>query len=211
MILEEVNKFVGVLVALIGSAVVAPGALRHLWTERLAPWGLMAKSRVRGFLSRFIPRLRQHRSVDLWDNVEVSDGITTSVSKSVSTSWHVGSSEMMIVQVQKRVDELAQMVNQLDDKTNQVRYELEQRLFALQNQTTGKLTELGAELEKDRRQEVEVNANGLPLIGFGIVLSGIPDWLARLPYGLGWLLPALALLLTAVITWPGLKRRMTKR
>ena len=99
----------------------------------------------------------------------------------------------------------------MDDQTNQNRYELEQRLLALENELTSKVAQVAEEMEKDRRQEVEVNANGLPLVGFGIVLSGIPDSLARLPLGVGWILPGLALLLTAVITWPGLKGRLTNR
>ena len=100
MSLEEVNKFVGVLVALIGSIVVAPGALQHLWRERLAPWGLRVKERVRVFLARFIPALRKHDSKFLSDTVGMTDAMTTSVTKSAPTAWQTGSNESMVVQLQ---------------------------------------------------------------------------------------------------------------
>ena len=49
--------------------------------------------------------------------------------------------------------------------------------------------EVAAQRRRDERQTARVNARGLPLIGFGIVMTGIPDGLATWAW-VGWLFTA---------------------
>ncbi len=69
-------------------------------------------------------------------------------------------------------------------------------LVAAQEARFDKLNERLAEQE---RQSARVDAGGIPIITAGVVLSGIPEWLAALPWHSGWLLPAAALLATGVV------------
>ena len=106
--------------------------------------------------------------------------------KSVPITWLVSSSEMMIGQVQKRVEELAERLNRLQSKTSERSARIGATPVHARNQLNGELSQLGQELEKDRPEDVEVNANGLPLIEAAILLTGVPDGLAEPPNGLGW-------------------------
>ena len=62
--------------------------------------------------------------------------------------------------------------------------------------------EVAAQRRRDERQTARVNARGLPLIGFGIVMTGIPDGLATWAW-VGWLFTAAAgVLVTGFGLWP---------
>jgi len=70
--------------------------------------------------------------------------------------------------------------------------------------------ELRRLLDERERQAAEIDARALPLAGFGIVLSGIPDELAwwPFPYPYGWLFPVLAFAVTVwmgVLAWRALR------
>lgn len=125
------------------------------------------------------------------------------------TGWAVGSNEAQIVQLQKRVDQLHTQMTTVQAQLMNDRQEWERRHqeleLALQSETA-KLHDLH---HKGKSQTDELDAAGLPLIAFGILLSGIPDWIARIPLELGWVFPSTALVVAAVTIWPG--RRAEER
>jgi hypothetical protein len=59
--------------------------------------------------------------------------------------------------------------------------------------------ELRRLLDTKDHETAAIDARGLPVIGFGIVLSGVPEALASIPWYLGWLLPAAGLGATIVM------------
>lgn len=56
--------------------------------------------------------------------------------------------------------------------------------------------ELRRLLDERERQAARIDARGLPVVGFGILLSGVPDELASFLYPFGWLLPIFGIVIT---------------
>jgi hypothetical protein len=50
-----------------------------------------------------------------------------------------------------------------------------------------KTAELRLLVEEKERESAQIDARALPVVGFGILLSGIPEELASIPFGLGWI------------------------
>jgi hypothetical protein len=42
-------------------------------------------------------------------------------------------------------------------------------------------------IEEKERESAQIDARALPVVGIGILLSGIPVELASLPFGIGWI------------------------
>lgn len=56
-----------------------------------------------------------------------------------------------------------------------------------------------AQWEAEKRRDAQIDARGLPLIGLGILLAGVPDGLAKVSW-IGWTFLVLSVLL---ILWLG--------
>ncbi len=63
----------------------------------------------------------------------------------------------------------------------------------MQESLRSDIAELRQQLAERDHEGARIDARGLPVIGFGILLSGIPDELASIPWGLGWVFPILGL------------------
>ena len=50
-----------------------------------------------------------------------------------------------------------------------------------------KTAELRLLVEEKERESAQIDARALPVVGFGILLSGIPEELASISFGLGWI------------------------
>jgi hypothetical protein len=76
-------------------------------------------------------------------------------------------------------------IGRLDEKIKRVSHEAEQRDSHLASRLDTAATELQAahqamsrRWEEEKRRSVHIDARGLPLIGIGILMTGVPDGLA---------------------------------
>jgi len=111
--------------------------------------------------------------------------------------------------VDERIEALHQQITKVDGRLDGVLHELRQevadrkRVVAeLQQNLGAQNAELRGLLEEDKRRSALTDARGLPVVAFGILLSGVPDELASIPYGVGWLLPALGIFFSVVAVVP---------
>ena len=92
-------------------------------------------------------------------------------------------------------------ISRLHDNINQVSQEAQQRL----SDQASRLDSVAADLrashqamshhwEEEKRRSVDIDARGLPLIGLGILMTGLPDGLAAWDW-FGWLVTAVAVIL----------------
>jgi hypothetical protein len=182
-LLIAVNRWVGVAIALVGSVVVAPDGTRLLWRSAWV-WSLRQ-------LGRLLPR-----RLFAWSLISGAGGGGISfdwpIPPTIPREWTPDAP------VDERIEALRQHLTEiearLDEAIKRLRTETSSRKVAI-NELNRTLRAETAELrrlveERDRHAAV-VDARGLPVIGIGIVLSGVPEALAALPWHLGWLVPTL--------------------
>jgi hypothetical protein len=197
-LLSEVNRWVGVTIALVGSVVVAPDGTRLLWSSswaRLRHQGFRAQvwlARKLPFLAPYVLRnLRFASSIVMGAGGE-GINFPRSVAVADERPWPTAAS------VGARIEALRQYVaeieERLDDAVRWLGDEARVRTVAIR-ELDRKLADATADLrrlaETRDRQAAVVDARGLPVIGLGIVLSGVPEALAALPWHLGWAMPVL--------------------
>jgi len=209
VLLVDVTRCVGVAVALLGSLVVAPGGVRHLvstWTG----WSGRQRRRVRRQAARFLPFLREHATVSA-RAVAASAGIAVSAEVAGSiTVWKPNAPvDERIELLRGRILELEGMIRGAEFAIRQESNDRRSQVAALENAFAEEVNKLRQLIDEHHEQAAAIDGRGLPLIGMGILLSGIPDILARAPYGFGWSFPALGVLsaLTVVHGWLRSKRR----
>lgn len=192
-LLSDVNRWVGVGIAVVGAVVVAPSGTRLLVRSAWV-WLRRQGARTRGQLARFLPFLRRDLNVQ---GVTASIGVGLGGVGTLTVSgraWHPTASvderiealHQHITEVEGRLNEVSQQLSQETSKRERALAELEAGLSA----ETAKLRRL---LEEQEHRAARVDARGLPVIALGIVLSGIPDQLASIPYGIGWVAPVLGI------------------
>lgn len=109
--------------------------------------------------------------------------------------------------VDERIESLHRQITQVEDRLNDV-------VDRLQQETSGRETAIAdidrtlkAETAELRRLLVQkdhemarIDGRGLPLVGVGILLTGVPEFLASFPWYLGWLFPAVGVALAVSLT-----------
>jgi hypothetical protein len=98
--------------------------------------------------------------------------------------------------VDERIETLRAYITSVETRLNetitgvsQERADRETAITELARTLHARLDELHQLLKEKDRQMATIDARGLPVIGAGIFLSGIPEALAELPWHLGWILP----------------------
>lgn len=206
-LLADVNRWVGVCVAVIGAVVVEPNGTRLLlqsswaWLDRLV-------RRAHHALVRVLPFLRKDASVKAATATGSAEGTLT------FEGMAEGRSASETGTFQEQLDSLRQLVAALKtevsglDAEHQVEVaNLRRALDALEARLTADTHQMRQELDERERQDARINARGLPVIAAGIFLSGVPDQLAGWLYPFGWLWPIVALWLAVTAALP-LVRRM---
>ncbi len=187
-LLSDVNRWVGVAIAGIGTVIVSPDGARLLWGSA-TEWMRQREAQVRGRLARFLPFLRRPQTIH-----PESGGSTASVSVATVTAsgraWHP------TAPVDERIEALRRHITEVEGRLNDVIGQLreetasrERVVAELERTMKAETAELRLLLDEQERQTALIDARGLPVVGFGILLSGVPDELASIPYGVGWLLP----------------------
>lgn len=206
---DWVRRF-GVLVALVGTLVATPEG-----TVLIGRWicaALRAMGRkIRVFLARFLPFLRHSANVH---------GVTASGSLSLPplSMRAFGLKLSPDGDLKERVDLLDEHIVRAFGEIEKVRQEAAAGDAELRRIIEEQAGELRASVEAHRaahaaaqRQSAQVDARGVVLIGAGVVMTGVPDGLAALPWS-GWLVVALALVGTAWATaWVVSDMRKTRR
>ncbi|RCG19104.1 hypothetical protein DQ384_38145 [Sphaerisporangium album] len=178
-ILTQVNKFVGVAIALIGAFIVAPdGASRILQ---------ISGTRIRSRVNRFRRSTQKITLQGLSEEGRASDAM--SVQKNNYPWMSDAPIDERIETLHRYIIDLEKRLNDTMSAVSQERGAREEALTELNRTFTARLDELHRLLQEKERQTATIDARGLPVIGFGVVLSGIPEALAEIPLHVGWALP----------------------
>lgn len=175
------------------AVVVAPSGTRVLVRSAWV-WLRRQGARTRGQLARFLPFLRRDLNVQ---GVTASIGVGLGGVGTLTVSgraWHPTAS------VDERIEALHQHITEVEGQLIEVSQQLSQEtskreraLAELEAGLRAETAELRRLLEEQEHRAARVDARGLPVIALGIVLSGIPDQLASIPYGIGWVAPVLGI------------------
>lgn len=185
---EAFNKWGGVLMAIIGAVVVAPQAAKHVLNFL-----------VRGSAGTAALALKR-----LWARLRGRTLDQVTAASPVSWDSHVGKPAVTNFPAWDEAASLAQKVQWLkahDDHLNDVWQGRFARLEEVDQQTKlklnqldtlvrGEIDRLGKQIRKIERDSVQIDATGLPAILFGIILTGVPEELARWDiwgWKMGWL------------------------
>jgi hypothetical protein len=190
-LLCDVNRWVGVVIALVGSFVVAPSGAVLLWRSA-TDWLRQRKHQLRSELARFLPFLRRDTTINLTSAMGIASALGSPTVTGSGRAWHPTDP------VDERIEALRQHIIEVEGRLNEVTRKLREETASREQlgaeftralqETTAELRRLGEEKE---RESAQIDARGLPVVGFGILLSGIPEKLASIPLGLGWMFPIL--------------------
>lgn len=190
-LLSDLNRWVGVAIAVVGSVVVAPTGTVLLWRSA-TDWMLQRKHQLCGQLARFLPFLRRDVTIHATSATGAASAFGSATVTVSARAWHPGAP------VDERIEALRQHITEVEGQLNEVTRNLreetasrERLAVELKRTLEEKTTELSRLDEEKERESAQIDARGLPVIGFGILLSGIPDELASIPLGFGWIFPIL--------------------
>lgn len=109
---------------------------------------------------------------------------------------------VQIRQLWKEVDRLDERIGKAEAESRERHAVLAARLAHESAARRAALKAQEAQRRREEQQAARIDARGLPLIGLGVLMTGIPDGLARWPW-LGWALIVLAgILVIWLALWP---------
>lgn len=191
---------VGVAAAVFGTAVAAPEGTARLgrWITGPVRW---VWRKVRPWLARYLPFLRRSATV----YAEAAGGAVMAGAVGVRATgftWAPDAPlEDQVRLLQEQMIEFHALIFTETDKARQESREGDAQLRQIIEQHAGELRALHeahqAAHAAAQRQAARVDARGVVLLGLGVVMTGVPDGLARFAW-LGWLVIAGAL---AVAIW----------
>ncbi|MDN4611461.1 hypothetical protein [Arthrobacter burdickii] len=189
--LEPIIKWTGVLVGLAGAILASPDGSRQFVR---ASW--------RWVRSLFGPRSPSVESA----TGQASGGVRTEGTAYGVKPWDEHTT------LKTRIDMLLTRIEQLEGTLVQVKAELGNRIDSLGAQIS-ELTsaldqakqELHRRIDTNEKRAAEIDAFGLPVIGLGIFLSGVPDELAAAPW-VGVPLTIVSIAAAIVVFALGIKR-----
>jgi hypothetical protein len=205
MILAEVNRWVGVVTASAGAVIVSPAGTRLLLVDSWTGFKRYG-NRVRGDLARILPLLRRNATVHGGTaTITVSASARGVATHTRGLSWDVHASpEERLEALRRYVLDLGMRVDEVGSGLTREVSVREGAVADLEHRLRTDMQLLRDQLDQWERQAARIDARGLPVIAVGIFLSGVPDELAKIPAGLGWLCPALGLAMAvpaSIRTW----------
>ncbi|WP_143082266.1 hypothetical protein [Nonomuraea wenchangensis] len=184
-----------------GAIVAAPDGARMIYNS------------VRGWIVTSYNRLTKRAQViqvsGIGDIGSASEAVTVTkagwaLDEEASVAEQVKALRAYIENIEIRLNE---MVNALSDEGRARKAAITELSQTLEQ----RLDQLRALIDQKDQRAARVDARGLPLIGGGIFLNGVPEELAGLPWHLGWLLPFFAFgAMVAVLTSIAQSRRASQ-
>jgi len=188
-LLPDLNRYVGVALAVVGSVVVAPSGTVLLW-HSTTDWLRQRKHQLRDQLTRLLPFLRRDGTIHTASATGGASAFGSAMATVSARAWHPETP--VDERIEARRQHITEIEGRLNEVTGQLREETASRKQAVAElkrtleEKTAELRRLGEEKE---RKSAQIDARALPAVGFGILLSGIPEELASIPFGLGWIFP----------------------
>jgi hypothetical protein len=189
---SDANRWVGVGIALVGCLVVAPAGTGLLW-HTAAGWTHQRGHQLRGRLARVLPFLRRDATIRPNTVSAVAAVATATVTVSGRVWTPSAPVDERIEALRQHIAEVEGRLNEITSKLNAEREARERAVAELKQTLKEETAALCRQLEERERDSARIDARGLPVIGLGVLLSGVPDELASLPIGLGWLFPVVGL------------------
>ena len=173
-----VNQRVGVAIALVACLLAAPDATVHYWRSRTAT---LKQSLAR--LWRGIRTLLGHR--------EARTGSAVALAGTASLGIGTGEASLRVWSPNDppdaKIERLYGFVQELEDNVARLRFTVRElsdshsaAVSRLENRITDEVSGIRGLIKSIEDHSVHLNARALPVVGFGILLSGIPDDAARL-------------------------------
>lgn len=187
-------RWVGVITAIVGSVVAAPSA--GVLIIRQAAAGAWAGFRwlLRQVpLVKHLPFLRPATSKTAHGQAE--GGMRLSgTADGLAVAGPMTPTAEQLEMLWSAISRLYEKINQVSQDAQQRDADLAKRLdtAVAELRTTHQATR--SQWEEERRRAVRIDARGLPLIGLGVLMTGLPDGLATWHW-LGWLVIAVAVIL----------------
>lgn len=189
---------VGVVAAVFGTAVAAPEGTARLWRWITGPvrW---AWRKVRPWLARYLPFLR--RSATVYPTTASGAAVFGAAGvRATGFTWNPDAPlEDQVRLLHEQMIEFHALIFTETHKARQEAREGDAEVRQMIEQHAGELRALHEAHQAThvaaQRQAARVDARGVVLLGLGVVMTGIPDGLARFAW-LGWLVIAGALAVT---------------
>lgn len=181
--LTEFIRWTGVILALVASLLAAPHAVQH-YAQRAIVWLIIAFRRL----------TRRTRSTAVRGSVAAATGVAGGVgvirmegSSTLTLDGRVGLLET-------KVDRLDGALADLSRTVGANAAEHRQEFSRVWTDLGGEVGKLRQRLDLSERTTLEVDGRALPLVGLGILLSGVPEYIASWPL-------VTVVLLTGAVAW----------
>ncbi|MFB9530415.1 hypothetical protein [Nonomuraea roseola] len=178
-VLAEVNKGIGVLIAVVGAIITAPAGWRELLTSS-TNWARTQANRILNLPPQTI-NLSGSGSSESFGNA-----VLTNRPPPLNADQPLAD---QVAMVHAYVRSVESRLNQVTTRLAEDKSARDKQLADLTTSLETGLGQLDERISEQERQAGRIDARGLPVIAAGVVLSGIPEWLAALPLHLGWILP----------------------
>jgi hypothetical protein len=180
--LANMLRIEGVVVALVASFLAAPAATRHMWARIKLEVGSVRR-RVGSGLHRLRLWLTRRREVQLNDAATAEEALSmVPVSSSLDLSWAVNAEDDLKLRVERLEQRMGQVNERITMLQGTVRAEAAERREAIDDlarRLSDEVQSVRNKIIAAEENALRVDATALPVIGLGIVLSGIPELIAR--------------------------------
>jgi septal ring factor EnvC (AmiA/AmiB activator) len=184
--------------AVAGTVVTAPMGARHI-VQSVSAVVRAAGRRLWGWLARWVPWLRRRPITREIKQAQETWSALAPTLASVDLSWdEEAPPQAQIQRLREQIADVLGEVNRVSQHREADLARVRERLERLVAELRGRLDELERRFAAAERQAALIDARGLPLIGFGILLTGIPEELACFA-PLGWSLCVIAVVATALL------------
>ena len=188
----------GVVIALIGLGVTAPGGVSRASRsviQRLRRLSFTLRSKLPRFL-RFLAAKPQVVSISSTGSTAAMGTPTLVVGRRPLSAN--ASAEDRLARLSEEIHDLQRSVKDMGTKLEQEARSRGEAISALQQATTGETAELRLRITRRDEEADRIDARGLWVVGFGTIMGGVPDGIANLPFNLGAFVLALAVAATAL-------------
>ncbi len=200
----EVLRWFGVAAVIVGVLVSSPDAVKEIGRDLLKVAQRSGQA-LRRLLALVIPKLRPSPP-SLQGRAQGSATAAAQVTATVTRAWvDTWTPDEKVENLHRNVEELwaAQKVA-MDNAA--IRYEeLRREIGEVRERQHESTAELQRRLDVERDRSIRFDARGLPLVGLGTIMTGIPDELAHFAV-VGWSVVAVSAAVFALVVYRSVQR-----